>query len=189
MLTKETSRFKGAWFKGGLISVLIAFILMGCATTPKEFNPDIRGPQLIVEPETIRLGVATLKDTPVVFRGKGFEPGDSVFVELLGVEKRGERVNLPIADGDVDKAGYFKAEVGTLVKVSELLRAKLGSNEEMETIIIITQPPIPVGTYTARATSMESDKTAECKVVVEGPGLFDRFKDWLGGLMGKIVKQ
>ena len=76
-----------------------------------------------------------------------------------------------------------------LVKVSELLRAKIGSNEKMETIIIVTQPPMPEGVYTAKATSMESDLTAECQLVVKGPSLMDRFKDWIGGLLGKIVKK
>lgn len=189
MLIKGRWFSNGMWLRGGLISILMTFIFLGCAATPKEFNPNIMGPQMIVEPETIRLGIATLKDTPVVFKGKGFQPGDSVFVELLGVNRKGQKINVPVADGNVDKRGYFKAKVGTLVKVSELLRAKLGSNKEMETIIIITQPPIPEGTYTARAVSMESDRKAECELVVKGPNLLDRFKDWLGGLLGKIVKK
>ena len=189
MIAKGKRSSNGAWFKGGLIFVLVTLFLWGCATAPKEFNPNIRGPQMIVEPETIRLGIATLKDTPIIFKGKGFLPEDSVFVELMGVKKNDKMVNVPIADGDVDKEGYFVAKVGTLAKISELLRAKLGSNKKMENIIIITQPPIPEGTYTARATSMESDKTAECKLVIKGPSFIDCFKDWVGGLMGKIVKK
>ena len=189
MIRKVKTLSKGAWFKGGLMFALVTLIFLGCASTPKEFNPNIRGPQMIVEPETIRLGIATLKNTPIVFRGKGFQPGDSIFVELLGVKKKGETLNVPIADGNVDKAGYFTAKVGMLVKVSELIRAELGSNKKMETIIIVTQPPITEGTYTARAVSMESDKKGECKLEVKGPNLLDRFKDWLGGLLGKIVKK
>jgi hypothetical protein len=79
--------------------------------------------------------------------------------------------------------------VGTLVKVSELLNAKLGSNAKMENVIMISQPPIPAGTYTARAVSMESDKIAVCKVTFEEPGALDRFKDWIGKKKGKIVER
>jgi hypothetical protein len=175
--------------KAGLLSSVFFFMFIGCASSPKEFEPNIAGPQMIVEPDTIRLGVARMKDTKIVFKGKGFQPGDSVFVKLLGVDKNGEKEDVPIADGNVDKFGYFTAEVGTLVKITELLRAKLGSNEKMETIVIITQPPIPEGTYTAKAISMESEIEAQCELVVKGPSLVDRLKDWIGGLMGKIVKK
>lgn len=175
--------------KFGLISLVVTFMFIGCASSPKEFDDTIKGPQMIVEPGAIRLGVAKLKDTEIVFRGKGFQPEDSVFIELLGVKGKDKAVNVPIADGNVDKTGNFSAKVSLLVKVSELLRAKIGSNEKLETIVIITQPPIPEGTYTAKATSMESDLTAECQLVVKGPSILDRFKDWIGGLLGKIVKK
>ena len=35
---------------------------------------------------------------------------------------------------------------------------------------------------------MGSDKKEECKLVLKGPSFFDRFKDWMGGLPEKIVK-
>lgn len=175
--------------KAGIISLMVIFMFIGSASSPKEFDPNKTGPQMIVEPDTIRLGVARMKDTQIVFKGKGFQPEDSVFVKLLDVDKNGEKVDVPIAEGDVDKFGYFTAEVSTLVKIAELLRAKLGSNEKMETIVIITQPPIPEGTYTAKAVSMESDKEAECELVIKGPSSIDKLKDWLGGLLGKIQKK
>ncbi|MGD9041238.1 MAG: hypothetical protein PVH82_16485 [Desulfobacteraceae bacterium] len=175
--------------KAVLILSVFFFMFIGCASSPKEFDPKIPGPQIIVEPDTIRLGVARMKDTKIVFKGKGFQPDDSVFVKLLAVDKNGEKVDVPIADGNVDQIGYFTAEVGTLVKITELLRAKLGSNEKMETIVIITQPPIPEGTYTAKAISMESERTAQCELVLKGPSLLDRLKDWIGGLLGKIQKK
>ena len=59
----------------------------------------------------------------------------------------------------------------------------------METIIIITNPPMPAGVYTARAVSMLSDKKAECSLKVKGPSVIDRVKDWLGIKLGKIVKK
>jgi hypothetical protein len=174
---------------GGLFLLIVIFMFAGCATAKKEFNPDVTGPQMIVEPETIRLGVAKLKGTEIVFRGKGFEPDDSVFVQLLGVEKEGERVDIPIADGNVDQKGSFTAKVGIITKVTDFLRAKVGMNDKMENIIIITQPPIPEGAYNARAVSMKSNRKAECQLVVKGPCLMDKTMDWIGGLMGKIEKR
>ena len=177
------------WKKGGLISVFVVFMLMGCATAQKEFDPAFKGPQMIVEPETIRLGVATLvKKTNIVFQGKGFQPEDSVFVKLLNVKKDGEVVDVPIADGEVDEKGYFTAKVDPkvpIVKITEFLRAK---THESEAIIIIHQPPIDVGVYTARAESMESDIKADCKFEIQGPSFGDSFKDFIGSrILGKIV--
>jgi len=125
--------------------------------------------------------------------GKGFQPEDSVFISLLGVKTKDQVVDIPIADGDVDNNGYFNVELGSdliamVFKIGVLLRAKSGVNEKGEKFIIISQPPIPEGIYTVRAVSMESDKTAECKITIKGPSLLDRIKDWIGGLLGKIKK-
>ena len=188
MKTRGKQLFKRFLLRGSMVALLILF-LVGCATAAKEFDPNISGPQLIVEPETIRLGVARMKSTPIVFQGKGFQPEDSVFITLQGVKKGDEIINAAIADGEVGKGGEFSAKVSMLVKVSELLRAKIGSNEKLETIIIVTQPPIEEGTYTVRAVSMESDAVAECKLIVKGPSILDRIKDWIGGLLGKIQKK
>ena len=48
---------------------------------------------------------------------------------------------------------------------------------------------MPLGTYTARAISMLSDREAECTLKVKGPSLIDRIKDWIGVKLGKIVKK
>jgi hypothetical protein len=182
--------------KGGLISIIIIFVIAGCATAKKEFNPNVKGPQMIVEPETIRLGVAKVMDTQFLLRGKGFQPEDSVFVEIVGVKTKDKVVNIPIFDGDVEKDGYFAIETkpgydpaALTFKIGILLRAKTGLNKKGKTMIIVTQPPIPEGVYTLRAVSMESDKTAECKLTIKGPSLLDRTKDWIGGLLGKIEKK
>ncbi len=176
-------------FLGGLVSLVFIFMFSGCAVSPKGFDPKIKGPQMIVEPGEISLGVAKLTKTPLVFKGKGFQPEDSVFVTLIGVKKAGKTVDIPIADGNVDKNGFFTAKVGTLVKVGEFLRARIGSNKKMENIIIVSQPPISPGTYTARAVSMESDKEAECNLEVKAASMGDKFKDWMGVRLGKIVKK
>ncbi len=165
------------------------FVSSGCSQPAKTLDPSVKGPQLIVNPDTVRLGVAKLKDTKLVFIGAGFEPTDSVFVKLLNVPVEGKKVDLSIAAADVREDGTFDAPVTLLTKVSDFLRAEIGSNEKMENIIIVKNPPMPTGTYTSRAISMLSDKTADCTLDVTGPSLFDRLKDWIGVKLGKIVKK
>ena len=194
MNTKRKRFSKVAFLKGGLISIIVIFTVTGCASAQKEFNPKITGPQMIIEPETIRLGVAKVMDTQIIFMGKGFQPEDSVFISLLGVKKKDQAVDIPIAEGDVDNNGYFNVELGSdltamVFKIGVLLRAKSGVNEKGKKFIIISQPPIPEGVYTVKAVSMESDKTAECKLTIKGPSILDRMKDWIGGLLGKIEKK
>jgi hypothetical protein len=178
----------GYW-KGGLFFVLLTFLFAGCATAPATFDPNVKGPQLIVEPASVGLNVSTVTGTPMMFKGKGFQPGDSVFIELLGVKKDGKDVKVPIADAEVGPNGEFTANVAMLVKATELLRAALGSNEKMETTIIISQPSIDPGVYTAKAVSMDSDKTAECKWTLQPPSFWGNFKDWIGEKQGKIIKK
>ena len=62
-------------------------IVFGCANSPKKLDPSIKGPQIIVNPETIRLGVVKMRDTNIVFEGSGFKPGDSVLIILDGLVK------------------------------------------------------------------------------------------------------
>ncbi len=185
VLRKELSKM--TCLKAVLIFLSLGLVFAGCAGAPKPFDPDVKGAQMIVGPDHISLGVATLTKTPLVFKGKGFEPEDSVFITLLNVPKGNKTVHVPIADAEVDKKGCFTAKVSTLVKVTQFLNAKLGSNKKMENIIIVTQPPIPPGTYTARAVSMMSDKFAVCKLLVQSPSPLEKFKDDLGEAMGKIV--
>ena len=194
MNTKRKRLSKEVFLKGGLISIIVIFMVTDCATAQKEFDTKITGPQMIIEPDTIRLGVAKVMGTQIVFMGKGFQPEDSVFISLLGVKTKDQVVDIPIADGDVDNNGYFNVELGSdliamVFKIGVLLRAKSGVNEKGEKFIIISQPPIPEGIYTVRAVSMESDRTAECKLMIKGPSRLDRMKDWMGGLMGKIEKK
>jgi len=174
---------------GSVLVISAIFLISGCSEPVKTLDKGVKGPQMIVNPGTVRLGVATLRATKFVFSGSGFEPGDSVFINLLGVPVDGKKIHIPIASADIEEDGTFNAKVETLTKVSEFLRAKIGSNEKMENIIIITRPPMPVGTYTARAISMLSDIGAECTLTVKGPSLIDRIKDWIGALLGKIVKK
>ena len=110
-----------AYRKGILISAVMIFIFMGCATSA-EFDPKATGPQMVVDPDTIRLGVAKVAKAQILFKGRGFVPEDSVFIQLLGVKKDGKTVDVPLADANVNKDGSFSAKVGTIAKVSEILR-------------------------------------------------------------------
>jgi hypothetical protein len=178
---------------GGLTSIIVFIMIlnmfMGCSTPQKEFNPYFAGPQLIVEPKKIHLGVAELLDTEIVFRGKGFVPKDSVFVKLVGVKIKNQFVDIPIANGRVDNRGYFTAQVSRMVKVTELLRADIELDDEMEPRVIIFQPPIPKGRYTVRAESMVYDRKADSEIVVKMPSLSGSLKDFIGRGVGKIVRK
>ncbi len=188
----ERQRKGGSWtFMVWLCLMLIVagsiFISPGCASTPKKLDPSLAGPQVIVNPESIRLGVAKLMDTIIVFEGSGFKPGDSIFITLLGPED----TKAIVAEAPIKPDGTFRAELGKstmakLTKAMEILKADIVPNEKFEPVVVISQPPIPEGVYTVKVTSMMSSLTAETKLEVKGPSVVDRVMDWIGGLTGKI---
>lgn len=173
-----------------LLLLAAVFLLTGCAAPLMKFNPDTSAPQLIVEPVSIRLGVVTLiDDTRIVFQGKGFDPGDSVFINITNAQLEGKIRDVPIADAVVDPEGGFRTEVTKIAKITELLRADVGLNEEMENYIVVTRPSIPEGRYVVRAMGIEAGKQAECPFEIKGPSLIDSLKDRIYRLLGKIEKQ
>jgi hypothetical protein len=172
-----------------LFALLGAFLISGCAGSAKTLDQSVQGPQIIVNPQQVRTGIARILDTDIVFSGAGFQPDDSVFIQLLDVPVEGEKRNIAIAEANVEKDGTFDAAVGKLTKISDFLQASLGTNKKGENAPVITGPPMPPGTYTAQATSMLADRTAECPLEIKGASLFDRIKDWLGVKMGKIIKK
>jgi hypothetical protein len=165
-----------------LIVLTCLIIVWGCTSTPKTLDPSVSGPQVIVNPETIRLSVSKLKDTPIVFEGSGFKSGDSVLVTLLGPDE----TRVFVAEAPIKPDGTFKAPVSPLTKFMELLRADVTFNEKFQNVVVISQPPIPKGVYTAKVRSMISKQTAETKLTVKGPTVIDSLIDWIGGLTGKI---
>ena len=159
------------------------FILSSCSSPPKTLDRSVSGPQVIGNPETIRLGVAKLaKKTNMVFEGSGFKPGDSIFITLFGPNE----TKAIVAEAPIQPEGTFKATVPPLTKVMEILRGDITFNDKFENVIVISQPPIPKGVYTAKVTSMLSNLTAETKLNVKGPTVIDSLTDWLGKLTGKI---
>ena len=167
-----------------LIILACLIILSGCSSPPKKLDPSITGPQVIVNPETIRLGVVKMRDTNIVFEGSGFQakPGDSVLITLAGANE----TKVIAAEAPIQKDGTFKATVPPLTKIMELLRGDVTFNEKFQNVVVISQPPIPKGVYTAKVESMVSKQTAETKLAVKGKTVIDSFKDWIGKLKGKI---
>jgi hypothetical protein len=191
----NTKRFAtNNWQKSGVlfaIFILTAILLSSCASAPRPtFNDADAAAQMIVEPPCVRMGVANfLTGTDLHFRGKGFEPEDSVFIKIMGVEKDGKAIDIPIADSEVDAEGNFDAEVQKLVKITEFIRAGVTLNDDMETVVVLKEDPMASGTYQVVAESMESDKTAESQIVVSRPSYLDKTKDLLGRMLGKIIKE
>jgi hypothetical protein len=163
---------------------LCLFVLSGCSTPPKTLDRSISGPQVIVNPETIRLGIAKVLATKIVFEGSGFKPKESIFIELLGPNQ----TKLVVAESLIQPDGTFNAEVSKLTKITEILRADASFEIEKKykEFVIITQPPIPEGVYTAKVICMSSDMTAETNLTVKGPSIFNSLIDWLGKRTGKI---
>ena len=167
------------------LTILACLIIVsGCASPPKTLDPSISGPQLIVNPETVRLGVVKMRDTNIVFEGSGFQAkaGDSVLIILTGPNE----TKVIAAEAPIQQNGTFKATVPPLTKIMEFLKADVTFNEKFENVVVISQPPIPKGAYKAKVESMISKETAETKLIVKGKTVIDSLKDWIGKLTGKI---
>lgn len=167
-----------------LIILACLVIVSGCASPSKTLDPSIKGPQLVVNPETIRLGVVKMRDTNIIFEGSGFQakPGDSILVTLSGPNE----TKVIAAEAPIQQDGTFKAVVPSLTKIMEFLRADVTFNEKFENVVVISQPPIPKGVYKAKVESMISKQTAETNLTVKGKTVIDSLKDWIGKLTGKI---
>ncbi|MHB8139518.1 MAG: hypothetical protein ACYDGO_14195 [Smithellaceae bacterium] len=170
-----------------VICFFLIFVLSVCPGNTADTDIYSGNPQITIEPKTISLGVATLMRTDIVFRGKGFTQGDSVVVKILDVKKEGSKEGIPVATAKIDYEGRFTTEVERLVKVTEFLRAGTILDDQMETAIVINQPPILSGTYVVQAVSTETNKKAETTITFDEPSLWDRFKDWRGRSTGRII--
>ena len=166
----------------GLMILTWLIAVLGCASPPKTLDPSASGPQLIVNPETVRLGVVKMRDTNIAFEGSGFKPGDSVLITLTGPNE----TKVIAAEAPIQKDGTFKAVVPPLTKIMEFLRADVTFDEKFQNVVVISQPPIPKGVYTAKVESMVSKQTAETKLTVKGKTVIDSLKDWIGKLKGRI---
>jgi len=170
-----------------VVFLTIAFS-SGCAPSPKKpagLYPAYPGPQIAVEPRTIRLGVSTLLKTEIVIGGMGFVPGDSVFLNLVGTGENSDiKVPIDVADAGID--GQFKIKMKREIKALELLRVDLGPEDNKP---ILVRDPIPPGVYTITAETVESGRKAECILIAAAPSKLDKIKDKIGILFRKIKKQ
>ncbi|MEW6333386.1 MAG: hypothetical protein AB1558_03900, partial [Thermodesulfobacteriota bacterium] len=89
-------------------SVVLLVFALGCSAPPKMLDRSISGPQLVMNPQVIPLGVAKLMDTNFVFEGSGFKPNDTVFISLVGQKN----VDTSLVLAKVQKDGTFRAELG-----------------------------------------------------------------------------
>jgi hypothetical protein len=166
--------------------VLFVFIL-GCASPPKVLDRAFPGPQVVMNPQVIPLGVAKLMGADFIFDGSGFTSGDTVFISLIGQPD----VNVSVALAKVAQDGTFQAEMGQsspakIAKITGILRANAITNEKMQPVIVLTQPTIPAGTYTIRASSLMTARTAETTAVVARPSILNRIMDSIGEMLGSI---
>ncbi|RJP79058.1 MAG: hypothetical protein C4522_11085 [Desulfobacteraceae bacterium] len=178
---------KNNGFKLGLLAILM-FVVFGCAPKNKEIEgiyTDYPGPQIAVEPYIVKLGISTLLKTPIQIGGLGFDPGDSVFVDIVGGTGN-NRVSIPVDSWLVSDTGSFKLLVSKEIKMMELLRLDLDPSDRKP---IIVRDTIPPGAYVIKAESVKSGKKAECVIQFEAPGTMDRFKDWLQVKLRKIKKK
>ncbi|MCX8117148.1 MAG: hypothetical protein N3G78_04345 [Desulfobacterota bacterium] len=182
----ENTKRRNWGFWGFVLFILLA----GCSNTPNTLDRTLSGPQVVVHPGSIRLGVAKLMDTVIVFEGSGFKPGDSIFISLHGPQE----TKAIVAEANIQPDGTFRAELGKspiakLTKAMEILKADIVPNERFEPVVVISQPPIPTGDYKVRVNSMLSPLSAETTLKVKGPTVIDRLMDWIGKLTGKIEEK
>ena len=94
MSFKKWSSWKTGCILPGLLFVFI-MVFSGCAAKKgrvEGLSPYYPGPQIAVEPIVARLGISTLLKTPIRIGGMGFDPGDTVFIDIVGGE--GETVGI-----------------------------------------------------------------------------------------------
>lgn len=166
----------------------MVLMVAGCTPEPKQFNDSIKGPQVIVEPSTLHLGIVRILSKDIFFKGRGFGPGEGYCVDLTGLEDVNRDINVPICCGTVDKEGNFSDKAQTLVKADYLLNADVTTGKKGY-LIIINKPPIPQGSYLATATGFDSKKAAQTRITITGPTLKDHLMDWVGQILGKVKKE
>lgn len=171
----------------GMVIVAGAFLLFtGCATVPKTLNSAVAGPQVIVNPDSISIGAATLLGTKIVFEGSGYPVDDDVFITLYGPKG----IEPTVADGKVQADGKFTATVGLLAKVTGMLNANISGTYKKDgsydQFVVLTKPAIPAGVYKVVATAMLSGQTAETTLIIKDPSIGDGIKNLLAEMLGKI---
>jgi hypothetical protein len=188
MATPKNLCLINSFMKCCLVFCLMVLMVAGCTSEPKQFDDSIKGPQVIVEPSTLHLGIIRILTKDIFFKGKGFSPGEGYCVDLTGLEDSNREIDVPICCGTVDEEGNFSDKAQTLVKADYLLNADVTTGKKGY-LIIINRPPIPQGSYLATAKGFDSKKSAQTRITIEGPTLKDHLMDWVGQLFGKVKKE
>ena len=166
------------------LSGLILFST-GCSGPSHRLDASLSGPQLVVNPDTLRLGVAKVMKTVVVFEGMGFEPAEKVMVVLTGSQAANRDMVIPMGFGAAGPQGRFAIEVDKKMKIYNLLKADVTFGEK-GAIVLVSEPPVPAGAYEAKATGYKSGQSATCRLTLAPPSFVDRVKDRIARLLGKI---
>jgi hypothetical protein len=159
----------------------------GCSPPikPEGLYPEFAGPQLSVIPKKFRLGITTLWKTEIIIGGMGFKPGDSVYLNLVGVEDKSE-IKAPIDVAQADDEGNFTVILPKEVKTIGILKLQIDPQDNKP---VLAGNPIPEGPYLIKAECVESGRKAECIIVAEAPSKLDVIKDKIAVLLKKIKKQ
>lgn len=179
--------------KIGLIFVVLIMISIGCGSGPKSlkaFDENIKRPQLIVAPETISLGVASIMGTDIIFKGRAFGPKEKIMLVLRGIDEKNSEVEITLGFGKTGDDGKFTAKVDKMSKVFNILQADVEYQDNDKKTVIVSGPPIPEGIYEAEAVGAKSDRKAKCTLILQKPSIVDNIKDAVGRIfLGKIKKE
>ncbi len=178
--------------KIGLIFVVTIMLSIGCSSGPKSlkvFDENIKNPQLIVAPETISLGVATIMGTDIILKGRGFGPKEKIMLVLRGIDEKNKEVEITLGFGKTGEDGTFTEEVDKMSKVFNILRADAEFLPDDKKVLLISSPPIPGGIYEATAVGNISDRKAKSTLTFQDPTMIDKIKDFVGRVfLGKMKK-
>ncbi len=125
---------------------------------------------LKVEPEQTALSFALIKK-PVRFIGSGFEPGETVVIEMslpkgVTVKTVPEGENVGLALGAADDKGAFDVKMGPTATLNWFFQTEWTKNMKPN---LKKSKPLPPNKYTIVATGMQSGKTAEATLELLKP--------------------
>ncbi len=179
--------------KIGFIFLVIFMTFMGCSSGSKPlktFDENIKAPQLIVTPETLSLGAATVMGTDIMLKGTAFGPEEKIMLVLKGIEEKNSDIEITLGFGKTGNDGSFTDEVDAMSKLFNILRADVEYLDNDNKVMIISQPPIPGGIYEVVAVGAVSDRKAKCTLILQDPTFIDNIKDFVGRVfMGKMKKE
>lgn len=146
--------------------IVILIALSSCVMLRNILSP----PEFVVTPDKTTISPALLKN-PIQFTGSGWKPGEMVVVELVlppGFKMKGvkEGEDVGIAFANADDKGNFKAVMGASATLNWLFQ--VGWTPLLQPDFKEAKP-LPPGTYTIRATGVDSELRAEATLQILPP--------------------